>query len=54
MGEGVALTSMGLATSTGAQDVTEIYADFDFFQVGPSTPLTLRSLLPLIFKLPLP
>ena len=54
MGEGVDLTSMGLATSTGAQDVAEIYADFDFFQFGPSTPLTLRSLLPLIFKLPLP
>jgi branched-chain amino acid transport system substrate-binding protein len=54
MGAGVDLTSMGLATSTGAQDVAEIYADFDFFQVGPSTPLTLRSLLPLIFKLPLP
>ena len=54
MGAGVDLTSMGLATSTGAQEVAEIYADFDFFQFGPSAPLTLRSLLPLIFKLPLP
>jgi beta-xylosidase len=52
MGTEYALTSMGLATGTGAQEVEEIYADFDFFQVGPYTPVTLRSLLPLVLRLP--
>jgi len=54
MGVGADLNSMGLATGTGSQEVAEIYADFDFFRVGPFTPVTLKSLLPLILRLPLP
>ena len=54
MGTKAALPLMGLATSTSGQEVAEIYADFDFFRVGSSTPITLRSLLPLLFKLPAP
>lgn len=48
------LPLMGLATGTGTQEVAEIYADFDFFQFGPYTPVYLKSLLPLILRLPLP
>jgi len=54
MGVGADLNSMGLATGTGGQDVAEIYADFDFFKVGPYTPIFMKSLLPLILRLPLP
>lgn len=54
MGTEYALTSMGLATGTGGQEVAEIYADFDFFQVGPFTPITLKSLLPLVLKVSAP
>jgi branched-chain amino acid transport system substrate-binding protein len=54
MGAEYNLTSMGLATGTGAQEVAEIYADFDFFKVGPYTLPTLKSLLPLVLKLPVP
>jgi branched-chain amino acid transport system substrate-binding protein len=52
MSTGFDLTSMGLATATGAQEVEEIYTDFDFFKVGPYTLPTLKSLLPLVLKLP--
>jgi branched-chain amino acid transport system substrate-binding protein len=54
MGTEYTLTSMGLATGTGSQDVAEIYADFDFFQVGPYTLPTLKNLLPLVLRLPVP
>ena len=54
MGTEYTLTSMGLATGTGNQEVAEIYADFDFFKVGPYTLPTLKNLLPLVLKLPVP
>jgi len=52
MGTEYNLTSMGLATGTGNQVVTEIPADFDFFQFGPYTLPPLKNLLPLILRLP--
>jgi hypothetical protein len=54
MGTEYNLTSMGLATGTGNQEVAEIYADFDFFKAGPYALPTLKSLLPLVLKLPAP
>ena len=54
MGTEYNLTSMGLATGTGNQDVAEIYADFDFFKAGPYALPLLKSLLPLVLRLPLP
>ena len=54
MGPEYALTSMGLATGTGNQEVAEIYADFDFFKAGPYALPMLKSLLPLVLKLPAP
>jgi branched-chain amino acid transport system substrate-binding protein len=54
MGTKAELPFMGLATGTGTQDVATIYADFDFFRVGPSTVTILKNMLPLVFKLPVP
>lgn len=53
-GPEIELTSIGLATGTGTQPVGEVFADFDFFKAGPYTLPTLKSLLPLVFKLPAP
>ena len=54
MGTEYTLTSMGLATGTGNQEIAEIVADFDFFKVGPYALPMLKSLLPLVLRLPLP